>query len=67
MGDLFYGEQALGRKEISGAAELYMQAALKNEPQVPESANGLKSNLEWSELFNKWLISSHYLGEKTLS
>ncbi len=46
MGDLFYGEQALGRKEISGAAELYKQAALKNEPQVPESANGLKSKLE---------------------
>lgn len=46
MGDLFYVEQALGRKEVSDAAELYKQAALKNEPQVPVSANGLKSNLE---------------------
>ncbi|XDV31896.1 hypothetical protein PO909_002826 [Leuciscus waleckii] len=33
MGDLFYGEQALGRKEVSDAAEMYKQAALKNEPQ----------------------------------
>ncbi|XP_016128411.1 protein sel-1 homolog 3-like [Sinocyclocheilus grahami] len=33
MGDLFYGEQALGRKEVSDAAELYKQAAVKNEPQ----------------------------------
>ncbi|KAL1261120.1 hypothetical protein QQF64_008947 [Cirrhinus molitorella] len=33
MGDLFYGEQALGRKEVSDAAEMYKEAALKNEPQ----------------------------------
>ncbi|XP_067221496.1 protein sel-1 homolog 3 [Chanodichthys erythropterus] len=33
MGDLLYGEQALGRKEVSDAAEMYKQAALKNEPQ----------------------------------
>ncbi|XP_051522393.1 protein sel-1 homolog 3-like [Myxocyprinus asiaticus] len=33
MGDLFYGGQALGRKEVSNAAEMYKQAALKNEPQ----------------------------------
>lgn len=29
MGDRFYGEQALGRKEVSDAAEMYNQAALE--------------------------------------
>ncbi|XP_051536002.1 protein sel-1 homolog 3-like [Myxocyprinus asiaticus] len=33
MGDMFYGGQALGRKEVSYAGEMYKQAALKNEPQ----------------------------------
>ncbi|XP_016409870.1 protein sel-1 homolog 3-like [Sinocyclocheilus rhinocerous] len=33
MGDLFYGEHALGTKEVFDAAEMYKQAALKNEPQ----------------------------------
>lgn len=43
MGDLFYGEQALGRKEVSDAAEMYKLAALRNEPQVPASAHALTS------------------------
>lgn len=33
MGDLLYGGQASGRREVSGAAEMYKQAALKRDPQ----------------------------------
>ncbi|XP_060753754.1 protein sel-1 homolog 3 isoform X2 [Neoarius graeffei] len=33
MGDLFYEEHALGKRDLSDVAEMYKKAALKNDPQ----------------------------------
>lgn len=43
MGDLFYEEHTLGKRDLSDVAEMYKKAALKNDPQVthtwPEQSN----------------------------
>lgn len=69
MGDLFYGEQALGRKEVSDAAELYKQAALKNEPQGWYNLGLLVQNgesLPFSVLSELNLLHLHLTDRQTL-